>query len=438
MRGEESKEGRPSFLKKRSKKLLLNGTSPTRAAWAGSRETNVFWFFFSKKNFFLLLPIGAQAAPQLVPAGPPTPLITQAQRQSLGLRNGPDSITDLWPDSGRSWLVFSGAATTPTGIAGGATFRLPVSPDLTTITGPLDVIMRADCRDARPANGTACTRFDSDYAGAGTMLPCANGRTLYFYHGENHTIPDGKRAPTPREGWTGIGQATWDPSQHRLIKDGQIAGLNASNAWTTAGAAPWSTGQIAAASGNPSVVPDPTGTYLYLYFGNRSADPAANGPEQQCSHRTCWAVARAPRAAVCAATGTPAPWQILHEGAFTSPALLPNGTGGPFTPLLTRAGGVVDNLANVTYLPARHAYVMAVLQQPGAAIAARISTDGLAWSAPMPLVPPAPPGSLQTYPRILAIQGPGGAPSYALTYVVRTAEGWSNAALLRQPLRFTQ
>jgi len=161
------------------------------------------------------------------------------------------------------------------------------------------------------------------------------------------------------------------------------------------------------------------------------------GPSQQCDHRTCWAVARAARAAVCASAGTghPAPWMIWHNNDFTSPAVLPDGTGGPFTPILTRAGDVVDNLANVTAVPARHLYVMATLQQPGAAIAARSSPDGLSWSAPTPLVPAAPPGKLQSYPRILPI--PGIPEALVLTYVVRGSDGWAQAALLRQPLRWS-
>jgi len=44
------KEGRTSFLKKRSKKLLIMGTCQTQRA---RKSPKVFWFFFSKKNRFL-------------------------------------------------------------------------------------------------------------------------------------------------------------------------------------------------------------------------------------------------------------------------------------------------------------------------------------------------------------------------------------------------
>jgi hypothetical protein len=370
----------------------------------------------------------------LVADGPASVLISQNQRLALGLRNGPDGIADLWTDGGRSYLVFSGAAM---GV-GGATFRVAVEPDLRAIGGKLEVLMRADCRDARPDGGRACTSFDSDYAGAGTVYPCPGGRMLYFYHGENHTTPEGSRAESGRAGWTGIGQAVWDPARRVLAKDGQIAGLNIGNGWANDSGG-WHTSQTAAASGNPSVVPDPTGTYLYLYFGNRTNNPAANGPDTQCASRTCWAIARAPLRTVCASAGTgrPAPWLVWIRGDFSAPALLPGGTGGGFTPLLARAGGVVDNLANVTFVPALRLYVMTVLQQPGATVAARYSTDGLSWSPPAPILGPAPPGMLQTYPRILALPGSHGEARFVLTYVIRSDQGWSFAELRRQALLLT-
>jgi hypothetical protein len=48
-----AKTGRPSFLKKRSKKLLFFGANLTGSA---RHVTKVFWFFFSKKNPCLHLP----------------------------------------------------------------------------------------------------------------------------------------------------------------------------------------------------------------------------------------------------------------------------------------------------------------------------------------------------------------------------------------------
>jgi hypothetical protein len=52
------KKGRTSFLKKRSKKLLLFTTPDKRSPRAvlSGAQAKVFWFFFSKKNCFLTLP----------------------------------------------------------------------------------------------------------------------------------------------------------------------------------------------------------------------------------------------------------------------------------------------------------------------------------------------------------------------------------------------
>jgi len=367
----------------------------------------------------------------LVPAGEPAPLIDQAQRASLGLRNGPDSIVDLWQVGGQPYLLFSGAALVDGRMAGGATFRLGVDKSLQTVAGPLQVLMRADCRDRRTDAPGTCQNFDSDYAGAGTVFTCPNGRTLYVYHGENHTVPDGHRAKNPNAGWTGIGIATWDDAQKMFAKQGQIAGLNASNSWFYAedGAG---TQQSPAASGNPSIVPDPTGAFLYLYFADRAAAQEDDAePGQRCDRRTCWAVARAPLAKVCADPRTP--WHLWHAGSFTQPALLAGGTGGAFTPLLRLQGGQADTLANVTRLPGQHAYVMASVQRPSGAILGRISMDGLAWSEPAQLVGPPAPGTAQSYARVVA--EPGNPKNLVLLYVVHEGKGWGNASLLRLKLR---
>jgi hypothetical protein len=51
--GTAHKKESPSFLKKRSKKLLTLGI---RLAGSARKEAKVFWFFFSKKNAFLNFP----------------------------------------------------------------------------------------------------------------------------------------------------------------------------------------------------------------------------------------------------------------------------------------------------------------------------------------------------------------------------------------------
>jgi hypothetical protein len=66
-------QGRTSFLKKRSKKLLPIA-STIRAKMANRvlpREVKVFWFFFSKKNCFLPYAIVGitKLAPSFTPEG---------------------------------------------------------------------------------------------------------------------------------------------------------------------------------------------------------------------------------------------------------------------------------------------------------------------------------------------------------------------------------
>ena len=379
----------------------------------------------------LLFAVSCAHAAPLLPAGPPSVLISQAEREALGLRIGPDSIVDLMNDRSRTYLVFSGSINLPGGVEHGDTFRLAVDPTLSRISGPLQVIMRPACQVGRAAPPAGCGKFDSDYAGAGSIVTCPQG-TIYMYHGENHTPPGGQYQQGV-QGWTGIGQAHWDPSRGMLVKDGQVAGLNASNAWRSGPAGP-ETAQTNAASGNPSVVRDRSNVNDYLYFGDRSDAPDATGRGMRCERRTCWAVARADHAALCAgaANGHPANWQIWHNGAFAAPALLPDGTGSAFTPMLNQDDGV-DNLANVTKLPGQDGYVMVSILRPGDAIVERTSSDGLHWSRPATLVASPTPPLQNTYPRILPLPARPGA--FVLTYVVMGKPAWQHMELMRQELK---
>ena len=371
---------------------------------------------------------GAAAAPfNVATDGAPSVLLDPQQRAALGLRNGPDSIVDVWTLGGQTYLVFSGAAVVQGRPAGGATFRLPVDLQLEGPTGPLSVLMRAECRDGRPEGGRACTRFDSDYAGAGTVFTCPSGRALYVYHGENRTLPNGMRAGGRNSGWTGIGLAAWNPARAAFDKLGQIAGLNASNAWSGSGPDAV-TAQTASGSGNPSAVADPTGHYLYLYFADRTQNPGST--ERGLS------VARADLRVVCGGISGSARWEMRHDGHFSDPALLPDGTGGAFTPLLA-PGDNADEVANVTALPEMRGYVMTSVLRPSSEIVARTSTDGLAWSAPTLLVGRPEPGSPLAYPRIVRMPGARGQTALILLYVKHNGRGWPNASLMRQAVRVT-
>ena len=93
----------------------------------------------------------------------------------------------------------------------------------------------------------------------------------------------------------------------------------------------------------------------------------------------------------------------------------------------------------VTYLPARHQYVMLRLRDGG--IDVRMSGDGLHWGEPSQLVSrpdaPTPLGdqALLLYPRV-SVVGEGAGEQYVLTYVVVTkGRFWRWAELMRQALR---
>jgi hypothetical protein len=379
-------------------------------------------------------------------AAPPAILLGQEQRRQIGIKNGPDSIVDLWTKSGgESDLVFSGALMS--GLRG--TFAVPVAPTLDHVLASepraVSVFMAPRCGIAADHRDAAeCQDFDSNYAGGGTIFPCPDGRILYFYHGENHTDPTGRLHHGPAEGWTGIGMAVWDPQAQKLTQARQVIGLNASNRWEGGNA----TRQGPPISGNPSAVLDPTRHYIYLYYTDRTEDPAYAGGPLACDRRPCTAVARADASAACAASGTASavPWRKYYHGDFSEPALfqtasspaLPRGTGGQFTPLYPRFRNTGENVPNVTYLASRRLYVMIALQQPGGAIIARYSADGLRWSEPASLVTqPAGPAMRRLYPRLEVVRGTGGgAETYVLTYVEKSARSWDRADLLRLPMVF--
>jgi hypothetical protein len=68
------RKGSSSFLKKRTKKLLLLGFAPgirTGRAKCVTNRTKVFWFFFSKKNCFFFAYFRHFLRVEALPASPP-------------------------------------------------------------------------------------------------------------------------------------------------------------------------------------------------------------------------------------------------------------------------------------------------------------------------------------------------------------------------------
>ncbi len=409
---------------------------------------------------------------QLSLSGAPTALITDEDRAMLGLKFGPDAPIDFFQArNGRYYLNSAGSLGPVQGRGRMAAWNLHVDSQLSRVlalnsdapaSGPYDVqtIMTdhaAECGvgqqrlSADGPAGAACNQyFDRDYAGGGTYYRCPdNATSVYFYHGENHTSPDGKGG---KGGWFGLGVGYFNAAETQVTRAAELPaaggnisaqniGMNMGTAWRGA-AGSYAPPQEHPFNGVPSAIAGSDG-YLYLYTGNATLDPEYN---PSACRPGCLSVSRAPIAAFCGSvkTSSPVRWVNYYHGGWTQPAVAgersPNGygSGGAFTPLIPQAlpgefGGTV------TYLPSARLYVMPRLYQGGVDV--RYSTDGFKWSAPQTLVEkpkettPNGDEELALYPKISAIHPAGGAEQYVLTYVVVTkGHFWKWAELMRQPL----
>ncbi len=420
------------------------------------------------------VPAVAAAAPHFALAGAPTVLISNDQRAELGIRFGPDTPVDFFQGrDGRYYINSAGSLGPVQGPGHPAAWVLHVDSRLTQVlalnsdgpaTGPADIrtIMTthaAECGSKKnrlridDPGGAACNQyFDRDYAGGGSYFRCPDRATsAYFYHGENHTAPDGTAG---HGGWFGIGVGLFNADETQVtratqmdVADGrtsaQIIGLNLQTAWRAQGAdgARAEAPQAHPYNGAPSVAPGADG-YLYVYHGNATLDPAYN--PSSC-HPQCMSVSRAPVAAFCTGlrTRSPVQWQNYYKGGWTEPAVqdgrssLGYGAGGAFTPLV-RDPLPGEHGGTVTYLPARHLYVMARVHGNGVLV--RTSSDGLAWSGGQQLVDSLPDKTANgdpeqlLYPRVSVIEADG-REQYVLTYTAATlGHFWRWAELMRQGL----
>lgn len=419
-----------------------------------------------------LAPATAGAAPALraSAAGPAMPVITDEQRALLGIRFGPDAPIDLFQaKNGQYYITSAGSLGQRGGKGRPAAWVLHVDSQLTRVlalhgnapaSGPDDVqtIMTthaAECGIGRhrlaasDQGGAACARyFDRDYAGGGTYFRCPDNQTsVLFYHGENHTAPDGSLV---HGGWFGLGLGVFNADETALSRSpqlqgtggapsAQLFGMNMATAWTAGATAP---PQEHPFNGVPSAVAGPDG-YLYVFYGNATLDPAYN--PSACSP-ACLAVARMPVAVFCRAVKSAAPvrFQNWYRGGWSQPAVLEGetklgfGAGGAFTPILTEHERA-EHGGTVTYLASRHLFLMTRLTADG--INFRSSADGLRWSGPQLLVPapagrtPLGDGERLLYPKIVVVHDARGQEQPVLTYVLATDKPfWKWAELMRQPL----
>jgi hypothetical protein len=206
---------------------------------------------------------------------------------------------------------------------------------------------------------------------------------LMSYHGENHTDPAGVRLP--KEGWSGIGLARWDPAQGRFVKIDQIVGLHASNIWRQT-AQGWETEQAPPISSEGDMVLNPVNDMVYLYYGDKLA-----GSNPYSGIRI--ALAAIPLNTLCAdaARGVHAPWLKWYRGSFSEPAVytssanaehMPAGTGGPFTPLL---GDGDETCPDVIYHGGRWYMVTSTGHRR---LRLRTSSNGISWSTPRTVYAP--------------------------------------------------
>lgn len=431
-------------------------------------------------SLWMLLHCGhASAAPadtaRLTAQGASTPLLTNDQRAQLEIKFGPDAPVDFYQGKNGKYYLNSAGGLGPVGGRGRfAAWNLHVDSQLTQIlalhgdgpaTGPEDVqtLMTdhaAECGAGKhrvslsASGGLACAQyFDRDYAGGGTYYRCPdNATSVLFYHGENHTAPDGSAG---HGGWFGLGAGIFNADETAITPitaltvaggqtSGQIIGLNLSTIWSAEGGSYVKPPQEHPYNGVASAVAAPDG-YLYLYHGNATLDPAYN---PSACRPECMSVSRAPVAAFCRSvrTASPVPWMNYYHGSWTEPAVLDGrsslglGAGGPFTPLMTQAPAG-EHGGSVTYLPTARLFVMTRLLKGGVSV--RLSSDGLRWTEPQPLLAEptgqTPSGEAEQllYPRISVLHTAQGE-RYVLTYVVATkGHFWQWAEFMRQPLALT-
>jgi hypothetical protein len=380
--------------------------------------------------------------------------LSQADRVALGLRVGPDSLIAPVTDStGAHYVFFSGTPQSAPSGSGGFTLRFAIdgdgglAPDPTAADGgPLAVMgdgVVGDVTPGIPGDGGfhgGYGGYDLDYAGGGTPYVCASGRIVYAFHAENHTDPaNGVRYVGSTQGWTGLGQAHWDDASKRLVKEQQIIGLHISNAWTNASDAS-TTEQTPPASGSGNMVYDADDDSLYLYYNDRTDDPAYAAGDFDCATESCVAVARAKASDVC--SGVTNPWKKYYNGDFTEPGVYdatnateayPLGTGGKFTPLFKGAGPTPE----VVRVPG--AWIM-VHRFGAGGIALRSSLDGIAWSTPTQIVTADDGGFSTLYPSLLTDSlgaSPCGPWVVTFTEWANVANVWSNASVRKQMLSVT-
>jgi hypothetical protein len=209
--------------------------------------------------------------------------------------------------------------------------------------------------------------FDNGYAGIyGVYCGGAKNRVLAIYHAEDHEGM--KRFENGVPGFfASIALATSTDGGATFTKGGQII---------TGSLPKGANDRLDQGCGEPSLVADKSGRYLYCFYTDHSRVDKRG--VQIC-------LARSP----LSGNGKPGTWKKYFDGGFTEPGL-----GGKDTPVLSAAQESADAVfPNVTYSKESGRYVMVlnlvyfretIADKSGIYIS--YSEDGLRWSKPGQLV----------------------------------------------------
>lgn len=316
-----------------------------------------------------------------------TTVLSNEQRLSLGLTNGPDSIPAVIAMDGGPHTLFSGL----NALGQRGTFRFagtlldrlrpsPASHDTSRGVVPRPVLRPGKEQPVPAKHGGilapdgSYNGFDRDYAGGGTALDLG-GEIFYFYHGENIDSTRKSRESGPPAGWSGLGLAIWNPGSQSFEKLGQIVGMTASNGLTASGEfRAEACRQTAPMSDEANAVLNPNDGYVYLFYSDSTPR------SEKRSHVT---VARASVKSLleAAKAGRCPEFLKFHEGEFSQPGLTELGLGGPSSPILDRLG---YRSAHVVWLESRKQFVMAV-GRGQEQIFLLTSGNGTSWSQPRPV-----------------------------------------------------
>ncbi len=318
---------------------------------------------------------------------PASPVLTVAQRTSLGFKDGPPDGTLGVLLSNGTYSFYGSALSGPTcagtpGVQG--TYRLGGS--LTAITSPYGCT--ALLQPGGDPNGYT---FDINYAGGGPVLPVTSAAgqagVLHIYHGEFHGGVCGTGTCT----YASLGMAISKDGGSTFQKLGEIVQPYATRSTQI------NAGTFTQLGGGTLILADANGNHvanitsanpnsLYLYVFYYDADPSAASP---CDVGQCLAVARAPLTSVLTAAfaGNTAAFPTLFTKYYNSGWTQPGTSGDPnaatnsghYTPVIAATGA----FPSVVYDTATQQYLIAYAAANHTSITMQHGSSLLSWSGPI-------------------------------------------------------